>query len=565
MLYPAYLIFVNITLLLPGYVFVRKLGYFKTRPGLGLILGYLLTIVFMAVLAAADYALRLSPTLTRAFEWLVIVSSLVVFIKERYYRDLWELRFPIICMMSLSLISLIFISLPFSSKFTFYPDPQPLPTSNYKVLDVKVLNIAQTQANDNSIPYRQAQFFINRSNPAQDSFISEWGVGFFQRTPLMGSLTANYFNLLGDKPPIDLVWSNTSHDVNHTFLKFQVIASVLNALFIIPAFFLLTKLFKKKTAIVSCLFFVSSQYFIYNNFFSWPKSFVAFFILFSWLLLLEEDTRLTILAGAVSGIAYLTHDLAVLYIGASFLLLLVNKRFKETFLFGVSAFAFALPWLFLTSVHYRKTSSFILYPISLYGIPQPTDGKLVVDQFMHASPFRILMIRASNLAYMFSPFQLFTSEGGQTVARRLWGLGLYSITGATGLGLMIPLALGALKKLRDLSFWVLALTPVLMATLVIGWPKGLAALHFAEAVVVLLSGLGVWYLVSLKQKIWLLVAFLINSLQLVFFVTYSFGFHIATWLTSLTGLIHVGSLLLIVGGSGYLVHRASHNKTIWIG
>jgi len=212
-------------------------------------------------------------------------------------------RFIISCLMAASIFSLLFISLPFNAAKTVVPDPQPMAGRNYSSFNVKVLNVAHTQANDNYVPYRQAQFFINRSDPAKDSFIGEWGVTFFERTPLMGAVTANYFNLLGDRPPIDYTWSAKSSDPDHTYKKFQILAQILNSLLLIPGFFLLNRLFNRKTAYISVLFLIPSAYFLYNSFFTWPKSLVSFFVLTSWLLLLEKRPRLTILAGMVSGIA----------------------------------------------------------------------------------------------------------------------------------------------------------------------------------------------------------------------------------------------------------------------
>jgi len=324
-----YLIFINVSLLLPGYVIVKKTKYLSKNPGIEISFAYLVTIVFFAFLATVTYAVNIRAGISRVICWLVLLACAYIFMRQHYYKDLWKLRFPLICLVLMTLVSSAFVGLTFNSKYTFVPDPVAQSNRNYHVLSVKVLNISQTQANDNYIPYRQAQFFINHSNPAKDSFIQEWGVNFFQRTPLMGAVTANYFNLFHEKVPIDYTWSKTSNDVDHTYVQFQLISNVLNALFIIPAYFLLIKLFNKKTALITCLFLVVSQFFLYNATFSWPKSLVAFFVLLSWLLLLEKKMNYTVLAGIASGVAYLTHDLAILYIGASVLLLLFNKRFRE--------------------------------------------------------------------------------------------------------------------------------------------------------------------------------------------------------------------------------------------
>ncbi len=559
-----YLLFVQVSLLLPGYVAIRKWGVLTKHPGIELSFGYLITIVFFAALAFADYVLRLSPGVSRLVCWAVLLAAAIEFLRAGYFKHLLKLRFPLICLLLLPILSLAFVGLSFNSKYTYLPDPSSMPNRNYSVQTVKVLNIAQTNADDNYIPYRQAQFFVNRSDPAKDSFISEWGVSFFQRTPLMGAVTANYFNMLHDKPPIDFTWSATAADPDHTYAKFQIISSVLNSLFIVPGFLILVKFFNRKTAIIGCLFMVTSQFFLYNAFFSWPKSLVAFFILLSWLLLLEKKMRYTVLAGVASGAAYLTHDLATLYIGTSVLLLLYNKRFRETFVLGASSLALALPWLVTASLIYSKPSSFIYYPISTQGIPQPQQSKQIIHQFLHTSPLKLLVIRLESLWYLISPYQLFTSEGGQAFFRRLWGLGLFSIPGSLGIGLLVPAFLGIFKNPRDVSFWILAITPVMLSVIIIGWPRGLGAMHFAESVIVLLSGLAVFYLLRLNNRRWLYLAFAANCLQLVFFVTYSYKFVIGVWFTHPADMLRLLVMASIVIFCGWAIYKTASGEKTWI-
>lgn len=555
-----FLAFIHVTLLVPGYVIIKKTRLLASKPGIELVFGYLVTILLFGALAVFGYALGFSLTLSRIVCWLIILWSFGLLIYKRYYIALWEFRFPLICLVAMSLLSTAFVGLTFGGKYTILPDPMAEQGRNYHVLNVKILNIAQTQANDNYIPYRQAQFMINRSDPGKDSFIGEWGVTFFQRTPLMGAVTASYFNLLNEKPPIAYTWSRDGLDPHHTYLQFQLIAHVLNALFIVPAFFLLKKLFNKKTALLACLFLVPSQFFLYNAVFSWPKSLVAFFVLVTWLLLLENKLRYTVLAGTASGVAYLTHDLAVLYLGTSVLLLLWHRRIKDTAIFlGLSA-VFAIPWLLASTIFYHKASSFILYPISTVGIPQPEQKQQLIHQFFQTSPLRLIFIRIENFVYLFTPYQLFTSEGGQDASRRIWALGLFSIPGSIGFGLLIPVFIATVKRLRGVAFWILVVGPVVFSTIVIGWPKGLGSLHFAEAVVVLLTGLSVYYLSKQKKVIWLLLAYAANSVQLLFFVTYSYGFHVSSWL-DLKDIILSAILLGLMGISGYGIYSVSHKRS----
>ncbi len=555
----AFFIFVQVTLLVPGYALAGGIKSLKARPGIKLSLAYLISLSLIALLSTAAYALRLPLGLTRTITWLVIIAGVFLFIKQRLWRELAASRLPLICLVLMSLFSLAFIGLTFNQKYSFIPDPEFNASRNYQVLHVKVLNVAQTNANDNYIPYRQAQFFLNRSDPAKDSFIGEWGVGFFQRTPLMGAVTAGYLNLFGEKPPVDYTWSKGAADKRHTYLQFQIIAQILNALFIVPAFFTLRKLFNKKVAALTCLFLVISPFFLYNAIFSWPKSFVAFFVLTAWLLLFENKRSFTYLAGVAGGLAYLTHDLAVLYIGATLILLLYNRRPRDSLIFVITSFLFAIPWLATSALIYHSPSSFIYYPFSTAGIPQET-GRAVLRQFLHTPPSKIIGIRLDSLYYLLSPYQLIYSEGGQEIGARLWALSLFSIPGAVGFGLIIPALLGVFKKLAKLGFWILVLGPVVLCALIIGWPKGLGALHFAEAVVVLLSGLGVAYLTSLKRAFWFSLAFLAQLAQLVFFIIYSYKNHPDVWFKHGGDILRLFIMAAISAFVGWSIYQIATNR-----
>jgi hypothetical protein len=551
-----YFIFIHFSLLIPGYVLLYKLKLFDKYPGITLILGYLVSIALFAGLAVSYYLLNVPYLVVQIIFWASLVVGLFFFVYERIYLQLIKQWFILASFGAMSLFGLCFIALGFPGSYTIIPDPEPRADRNYHTLNIKVLNVAQTNANDNYIPYRQAQFIVNKSNPAKDSFIEEWGVHFFQRTPLMGAVTAQYFLALGDKPPINYTWSDNSPPNDKTYLKFQIIAQILNSIFIVPAFFLLRKIFSLKTAAASLLFIIPSQFFLYNSFFSWPKSLVAFFILASWLLLISsQKVRYIVAAAITSGMAYLAHDLAVLYIGASFLFLLINRRFRDSLILLGGSAVFALPWLFISSVVYHKPSSFIYYPISTKDIPQPGQIKEVVKEFLSTSPLKLLAIRIESLFYLLTPYQLIVDEGNQTILRRLWAVGLYSIPGSIGFGLVLPVIAFIIKYVRTFKYWILILTPLVLCVIIIGWPKGLGSLHFAQAVVVLLMGMGVSLLLKLRNKIWLIAAYIVCTAQFIYFTMYSYQFGSAV--SNFKDGLQLAVIAMIVvgcGGALYLIN-----------
>lgn len=540
-----YFVFIHISLLIIGLGFVLPIQKFLKRneSSLTLTYCYAASIVILALISLARYVLNIDPKILSALFWLILFGAFVSFVKLKAWTILNKSIYPLSIFVLASLISLLVISLSFNKPFTVIPDPEPLAGRNYQVFDVKVLNVAHTNANDNSVPYRQAQFIINRSDPAKDSFIDEWGVHFFQRTPLMGFVTAGYFLSLNDKPPIDYIWSSNSNDINSTFTKFQIIAHILNFLFIVPAYALIEKIFSKKTASVTIVFFAVSQFFIYNSFFSWPKSLVAFFILGSWYLIMERNNRSLLVASVFAGLAYLAHDLAVLYIGASLVYLLLERRAKHAVLYSVYAACFAIPWILVSSLIYNKPSTFILYPLSTDGIPQVNLRKEIIQNFLHTSPIKLLTIRLESLFYLLSPYQLIYSEGGQQLTRRIWAFGLYSIPGALGIGLILPAVISLLNKF-SLKLASLIFMPIILSVVVIGWPKGLGALHFAQASIVLLSACGISILLKSKHsKVLIRIAYLATLFHLIYFIGFSYGWEFSSWLNNYRDVAIILSIL----------------------
>ena len=523
--YILYFFFIHIALLIIGFGIVHATRLFQDRPSVKIIMAYLVSMVFTALVGFIFYVLKVPDIVVQVAFWLVFATSLFAVFYFKLYLEILRQWIPIAAFIVMSGFTLCFTFLNTSGSQPIIPDPEQRGDRNYSTLNVKVLNIAQTNANDNYIPYRQAQFFVNRSNPATDSFIEEWGVHFFQRTPLMGAVTAGYFLALNDKPPVDYTWSNAADDKDGTYGKFQVIAQILNCLFIIPAFYLTRKIFNRKAALLTLLFLIPSQFFLYNAFFSWPKSLVAFFIVASWyFIVVDKRFRYVAVAAVASGLAYLTHDLAVLYIGASFIFLLINKRIRDAFIVGVGSALFALPWLFLSSVVFHRPSSFIYYPISTVDIPQPGRIKETIDTFLHTSPLRLIMIRVESIFYLLAPYQLVIPEAAQGIMRKIWAVGIYSVPGALGFGLVIPAILGFFKKNKIIGLSILIFGPIVLCALIIGWPRGMGALHFAQAVVVLLTGLAAFTLAGLKKFIWTYVAMAVNLIQLVCMMMFSYNF-----------------------------------------
>ncbi len=561
-----YFIFINITLLIPSYGFIKKSKWLgASNEAVELCGSYSISLILFGLVTLIAYAFKLPISVTHLFGWLYIIIGTILFIQNKYYKNLYRAKNALLGFLILSFMSIMFINLNAIGLNKYIPDPEFKTSSNYNVLNVKVLNLTQTNANDNYIPYRQAQFIVNKLDPGKNSFIDEWGVHFFQRTPLMGGVTAFYFDLYRVKPPIDYLWSNSTSDVNNTYLQFQIIASILNSLLLVSGFYLIKKLFNTKVAFLSTMFLAVSQFFLYNSFYTWPKSLVAFFILFSWYLILEDKFKYTVLAGIVSAAAYFTHDLALMYLVATFLLLLFKKRYRDIFIVFATTFIAALPWVLTSSIIYKKASTFYLYPFSVKDIPQPGKNKEIISQFLKTPVAELIAIRLRSLKYLLTPYSLYESST-KTVDSRFRSVGIFSIAGAIGFGLIIPSIVGVFKKIRLFPFAIILLVPIACVVAIFGWsyPGSIGALHFAQPIVLIAIACGVWWLTTLKNSIWLLVAFLVNVVYTVFFIANSFEFNVGGWVTTSRSTISLFSLAFVLSLASWQVfklYRLSAQKT----
>lgn len=560
-----YFVLFHLLLLVPAFGFLNRYKVYGKNPLLQLSLTYVLSILFLGLGGLAVYALDLPKKLVMICMYLAIFGGIFLFVTTRSWKQLIKSRFVLIILVLMSLLPTLVISLSVDqSNQKFFPDPSYNSSNNYSTLNVKVLNFAQTQANDNYIPYRQAQFFSNNSDPGKDSFINEWGVSFFQRTILMGSATSAMYTLLNDNPPIAYIWSPVGQDPDHTYVKFQVFSHILNSLLVIPAALLISKFFDRKTANLSVIFIAISHFYLYNSIFSWPKSLATFFVLISFYLLLEGKIRGTVLAGLISGVAYMAHDLGIIFIATSIVLLIIKRRFYEIALYMAASLPFLAIWSFVSSHIYNKASTFIYYPFAIHGLPQDSNKATIIRDFFNTSPFEILKLKLKVLYRLLLPYQLIDSEGGKPIAERLWGVGVYSIPGSLGLGLLAAgvASVPAHFKKVQWEFWFITGFPILVVLGVYGAPDSIGSLHFSEGIVALLTGVIVFSTLKIKRygKTLILAALAGNIAYLLGFVAYSYNYNVGRWLTNLKdivllALVFLIILLLLVSAHGQLFNK----------
>lgn len=511
-------------LFIPGFALLKNKNILNSDQH-RLVFSPLVGIILLTTLELAKYVNLINSQAMR------IITGLVIFISAFYlYKIREKIKFEsetkklflVFFMFSVFLVA--YVSLPLVKGRLLIPDPKYIDGSNYETLNTKIINISNTPANDNFIPYRQAQFFANNISIKDNPYLQkEWGVNFFFRTPLMGLFTSGAFDFTSTYVPIDYPWRNFE-DRHYSYLKFQLLAHILNSLLFLSGFLVIKKAFNRRVALISVYLASINFFFFYNAFYSWPKSFVAYFVLLALFTILEY--RKFTWAGAIIGVAYLAHDLAAFYlIGLLYLALVgrANKLKNSVTLLGVS-FAFAFPWLFVSKFIYKQTSLFFYYPFSIDSQPVKQAG--VIKKFLETSPFKIITIKLHNLQFLTTPYQ-FLYERSAGFMQNFWAVSLFSFFGATGAALYPLAILEIYKKFSSKKELIISMIfiPVVVCLVVIGWLKGLGVLHFAEPTVFLLIGFGAALLSRLNRSLALMVVALL-ALQAVINLMFGYNFGI---------------------------------------
>jgi len=94
---------------------------------------------------------------------------------------------------------------------------------------------------------------------------------FASRTPLMNLNAAFFLSLIGDN-----------------YWVFQIVASILNCTFMLPAFLLCRRLAGAKTAVMISALLLVSPSLMHNTWYPWPKLFAAYFVLLAAHFYLED-------------------------------------------------------------------------------------------------------------------------------------------------------------------------------------------------------------------------------------------------------------------------------------
>lgn len=548
-----FLIIAIIFLFIPGYALFSYFNIFKQNiekiafaPFVAIILGCALELLRYSHFINIIILISVSVLI-------LLISAGAIFIKRKDIIFIREDYSVLAILISFFLITTAYIGMPLKSNRVFFPDPEYNNAANYETLNVKVLNLAHTAANDNYVPFRQAQFF-NNSVDLNDSpyLMPEWGVNFFYRTPVMGLFSAYYFDLFNQKLSLNYPWQETGSILVEPYIQFQLLAQFLNSIIILSAFVFVKKMFDKRVAFATVSIMAISGFFVYNSFFTWPKSFVAYAILAAFYLIISKKNYF--FSGIILAIAYLIHDLALFYIVGAVLTIIVTEKTRLKLLFKLLTpfIILILPWYIIGRVIFKQESLFIYYPFAVKGLP--IDKGVVIKEFLSTPIITIILAKLDSLLFLITPYQVIFERGH--ILDRLAIATVFSLPGAVGLSIVPFTLIGLYKNFSKDWVYIVSIIfiPILFAIFFIGWPKGLGALHFAQASVVLLIACGLSSLkrYSKRAKVFTLIL-LVAQLGVV--LLYGHDYNILSWTSSSKYIILslLMLLTLIVPVYGYLV------------
>ncbi len=484
--YGLFLCLVALSLFTPGFVILRRFASERLSVEESMITSFALSTAIYSATSVIIYVAGIPKWTATLFLIGTTTISLIAFFKRKMHLDLLAVDrngFFVGAMMLLA--SLSYVAFPL---VTWRYNAGPT-ADIFHSLHAKVQNLAGWPSGDNGISYRVAQFVANRLDIRSVPFIDVWGVNFFWRTPLVGLVTSFYFQALGISVPTDLLWRVPPLEQGVSYQIFQITGSFLNTLVVPAAYLVLRKLFRVRVALVSLAFLAFNPFLFMNIFYTQTKDFVGYFVLLGIYFLIEK--RAQYLSGFLLALAYLAHDGALVYV-IGLVVFAAIKRWRKWVVSLIFTLAAAvIPWQMLGWFGFGQVNRFFFYPFSPGGIPAVPS--VATAAFWKTPLYMLGWIRIVTAYLLLVPFQFERFAPTPSVLVSVGLSTLLTIPGAMGLALF-PFAYYSLarcwKYRRDeiLCFMVL---PVLMIILYTGWPGGLVALSFAQAMVPLLVGYGV--------------------------------------------------------------------------
>ncbi|MBI1861598.1 MAG: hypothetical protein HYR96_11840 [Deltaproteobacteria bacterium] len=330
-------------------------------------------------------------------------------------------------------------------------------------------------------------------------------------------------------------------------MGYQVTGCLLQAFWILALFFLGRALGRTDGAIGTVFLILLLSGFCYlNTIYVWPKLLAASFFILGLSLWLFHATALPALAGALVGLALLSHGGSAFPTLGLGVLMLRDFSWKRVLLFAAAAGALLMPWYLYKGLYDPPGNR--LEKMHLAGT-EPADsrstGRAIIDAYSETPLHTIVEYKARNLARLWNakPFSIWVT-GPLLSIREAQFFSLFHTLGILNIGLvLLLLGLGG-REWRILGL-LCGVTLALWITLLFG-PDG-AVLHQGSYVLPLLVLIGSAFCLIdvLGRWAWVLVL----GQGMIFFTVWSVFLPLswfpggAVWVTvstaALCGILHV--------------------------
>lgn len=521
------LIFLMI-LFLPGYVFLNRFSNLLDREE-KFVLSFALTIFLFFMVSILCLGIKMPQGI-----YYILVSllaySLYIFIKKKLYLELKLTNRPLIFAFLLAIFFHIFFQLLFGGSI-FEGD---------YFLDYNVSQI----------------FFKGIAIKSPEVIPACWGCHLTDRTVLHSIVSIPFYTFFGNR-----------------FFIYQMLAIVLVALSFLSLFLLARRLFGQKSALIAVWFFLLNPSFIWFSIKKPTRLFAIYFILlFFYFLLTEKKKNKYLMAGFFSGLAYMVHPYALVFVAGGWLYILLRQisfrsRMRNLIRTVIPLIIFFIPWT-LWSWRYDRISRIFLIPFSssyythLLSQTRPAEREtlLLKNLFLLISKAfskEALLIKLQNFLGVFTGAGIYRRYGIDD-----WFLNpftfFHTLPGTVMFSLFLFLLYGLVKSSRlfKRELFSFILIPLIIDTACWGFYVG--ALVGAQAVVPLLVVFAVYTLGKIGNKSLL---FIIYNLCLLehFYVAWFIIYDRRLVLSKALG----GDLLFLIGVVSLLAWYMLNEFLVW--
>jgi len=460
-----------IAIFIPGQLMARR-AFPSASPPLQVLLSFPLGCM-LALLCTLPLTAFGVGGIAQQMVLLVIVSScLFVWVFKGYYRELTASLGGVFVWWSYMLLALALLA---------FPSGEVANISHS--LSSRIFNLPT----DSFIPYNTARYLVEQLDPATYPVVPGWELG--DRGPLAGVIIAYIFYLLNLQET--MTWLGTSPGLGFIASGVSVFlnASVLFTMWIVVRHFV-----NSGAAYFAALLMGSTYFFLVNIGFSWPKFFMATWVLVGLAIFLIKKAparRDYFLSGLCFGVAYLAHDSALFSVAAAGVYLLVSAFRKSNTgvvstigMLSLGVLLPVLPWLTFRYAYLPTTTHgpyYLLFCTHELNAVVPPFLQALSAYVAQYSWLELLSLKFGNIVYPFNPIPLgslfFDADTSYLHAlNHAHGEVFYRFISGVGLPAALLLCILLLKRplgFQNLApFFVIGLLSVAVAGIVAGCENG---------------------------------------------------------------------------------------------